>query len=124
MGGHEARHHWEHVGLMLLVAGVLIPPVAWFLDMQASYALVKWACAHGSRAVLLVGPLVSLALVALSTSFSWSCWTKLRGDADQHGARLVDRSLLLALAGLALNALFALLILLSLAPRFLLSPCE
>jgi hypothetical protein len=124
MGSHEARDYWEDTGLMLLMAGFLLAPLAWTIDLQASYALVKLACARGSRALLLVGPAFSLSLIALGTSCSWSCWRKLRGDADQHGARQIDRSLLLALSGLAMNAIFALLIVLSLVPRLVLSPCE
>jgi hypothetical protein len=37
---------------------------------------------------------------------------------------MVDRSLLLALLGLAMNAIFGLMILTSYAPRYFLSPCE
>ncbi len=124
MGSHEARDYWEHVGLMLLIGGLLLAPFAWLLDMQVSYATVKWACEHDRRAALLLMPAGSLAIIAAGTAMSWSCWTKLRGTASETGARMIDRSYLLAVAGLALNALFALLILTSFAPRYLLSPCE
>jgi hypothetical protein len=124
MGGHEARHHWEHVGLMMLVGSVLLPPFAWLLDMQVSYALVKWACAHGRRDVLLMMPLGSLALVATAGWMAWSCWRALQREASPGGARMEDRSYFLALTGLAMTAVFGLLILASLAPRYLLSPCE
>lgn len=124
MGSHEARDYWEHVGLILLVAGFLLAPLAWLLDMLVSYAMVKWTCEQGYRTALLLVPIGSLALIAAATTMSWSCWTKLRGDADQHGARMVDRSYMLALAGLSMNAIFALLIVTSLVPRLVLSPCE
>jgi hypothetical protein len=124
MGGHEARSHWEHVGLMMLIGGLLIGPFAWLLDLQISYASVKWACANNKRALLLALPIGSLALLAAGTWMSWSSWTKLRGDASNEGARMEDRSYFLAISGLALNALFALLILTSFVPRYFLSPCE
>ena len=124
MGGHEAEHYWEHVGLRMLMAGFLLGPLAWFLDLQVSYALVKWACRSDARGVLLAIPIGSLALVGLGAWMSWSCWTKLRGTADPEGGRMEDRSYFLALAGLASNGIFALLILTSIAGRYLLSPCE
>lgn len=124
MGGHEAQSYWEHVGLMMLIGGLLIGPAIWFVDLQVSYAAVKWACEHDRRGVILALPLASLAIVAGSTWMSWSSWMKLRGTASQQGAHIEDRSYFLALAGLGLNAVFALLILASFAPRYLLSPCE
>jgi hypothetical protein len=124
MGGHAARSYWEHVGLAKLIGGVLLPPFAWLLDLQVSYATVKWACAADARTVLLLLPLGSLAILAAATWMSWSSWTRLRGEASLDGARVEDRSYFLALAGLAMSALFLLLILTSFAPRYFLSPCE
>jgi hypothetical protein len=124
MRGHAAQDYWEHVGLAKLIGGLLLPPFAWLLDLQVSYASVKWACAADARWVLLVLPIGSLALIVLATWMSWTCWTMLRDDGGLEGARLQDRSYVLALGGLAMSAFFALLILTSYAPRYFLSPCE
>ena len=124
MGGHAARDYWEHIGLAKLMTGLLLPPFAWLLEMQVSYATVKWACAADARWVLLALPLGSIALVTLAAWMSWSCWTMLRGNAGLEGARMEDRSYFLALGGLAMSAVFLLLILTSYAPRYFLSPCE
>jgi hypothetical protein len=124
MGGHAAQNYWEHVGLAKLVVGFLLPPFAWLLDLQVSYATVKWACAADAPEVLLLLPLGSIALVVIAAWLSWSCWTALREDAIPDGGRLQDRSYFLALSGLAMSAVFLLLILTSFAPRYFLSPCE
>jgi hypothetical protein len=124
MGAREARHYWEHVGLAKVIGGVLLPPFAWLLDLQVSYATVKWACAADARGVLLLLPLGSLAIVAFATWMSWSSWMQLRGNASSEGARMEDRSYFLAVAGLSMSAVFLLLILTSFAPRYFLSPCE
>ena len=124
MGGHAARSFWEGEGLIRLVASFLLAPLAWLVDLQASYTLVKWACAADARLVLLLLPAGSLLVIAFATGLAWSCWTRLRGRADEEGARLADRSYFLVLAAFAMNALFALLILTSYAPRIVLSPCE
>jgi hypothetical protein len=124
MGGHEARDYWEHVGLALLLGGLIAGPVGWFLDLQVSYAIVKWTCEHDRQWVLLLVPAGSFAIVAAGSWFSWSCLLKLRSQAIDGGATMVDRSYFLAVTGLGLNALFALLILASLVPRIVLGPCE
>jgi hypothetical protein len=124
MGGHAARSYWEDAGLMMVVGGMLIAPAAWFLDLQISYAIVKWACENDRRSVVMAMPLGSLAVVALGAWMSFSSWAKLRHTAIDEGAHMEDRSYFLALAGLGINAIFALLILTSIVPRYFLSPCE
>jgi len=124
MGARPARHYWEDVGLVKLLAGFLLAPFAWLVDLEVSYVTVKWACANDARGVLFLIPVASLALVAFAGWLSWSCWRTLRADANLQGGRMEDRSYFLALAGLAMAAVFGLLIVTSLAPRYFLSPCE
>jgi hypothetical protein len=123
-GAGPARDYWEGPGLMLLIAGFLLPPLAGFVDLQISYTAVKWACENDGRTVLLLLPLGSLAVIAAGGGMAWSCWTKLRDGGREAGGRMVDRSYFLALAGLAMSALFGLLVLTTMAPRYFLSPCE
>ncbi len=124
MGGHAARSHWDDAGLAMLVGGLLLPPFAWLLDLQVSYAMTKWACENDRRDLVLLMPLGSLALVAVACWMSWTCWRQLRSTAEERGERREDRSYFLALGGLAMSGIFALLILTSIAPRYFLSPCE
>ena len=124
MLAQKPTEYWDHTGLAKLVGGFLLAPLAWLLDLQISYAMVKWACATDRSVMLLLLPLGSLALIGLATWWSWSCWARLRDQATSEGGRLQDRSYFLALAGLAMSAVFGLLIITSYAPRLLLSPCE
>jgi hypothetical protein len=124
MGGHEARDYWEDVGLMRLLAGLLLPMLAWAIDLQASYALVKWVCATSWYAAIWLVPAGSLSLVAIAAQQSWACLQRLRGDADLDGSRMQDRSYFLALSGLAMSALIGLLILDSMFTRTWLNACE
>jgi hypothetical protein len=123
VGGHAARSFWEGTGLMLLFGGLFLAPTAWFLDLQTSYALVKWACRHSSRSVLLLTAAGNLSLIALGSWMSWSCYARLRDMANEEGARMEDRSYFVAVAGLGVNATFALLVLTTAVFR-LISPCE
>lgn len=124
MSGRAARHYWEDVGLMKLVGAFLLAPFAWLLDLEVSYATVKWACENDARYVLLLVPIASLSMIAVAGWMSWSCWRSLHGQANLQGPRMEDRSYFLAFAGLAMTAVFGLLIITSLAPRYFLSPCE
>lgn len=120
----EHASFWDRQGLAMLMAGFVLAPFAWLLDMQISYSMVKWVCEHDRRGLLLALPVGSLAIIAVASWMSWSCLTRLPRDANGEGGRAIDRSYFIAVAGLALNALFGLLILTSFAPRLFLSPCE
>jgi len=124
MAHAHAGSDWDHRQLAVLIGGVLLPPFAWLLDLQVSYSLVKWACATDRSWILFVTPIVSLALIAGAGRMSWSAWNLARRTAREDGERPVDRSYMLALSGLALTVFFGLLVLVSLTPRALLSPCE
>lgn len=125
MGGHPARTYWEDRGLMWLMAGLLLPPAAWFLDLQISYLLVKWICRTGYRGVLFAVSGASLAVIAAAAAMSWACLNRLRtAGVEPEGARREDRSFFLAVSGLVLSATFALLVLVSAIPRALSNPCQ
>jgi hypothetical protein len=123
-GDLHREDYWDRAGLVILIAGFFIGPLSWLVDLQASYSLVKWACNADRRWILIAVPCASLTTVAIGTVLSWMCFARLRARADEAGSHRIDRSYLLALSGLALNLLFGLLILTSLVPRIVLSPCE
>jgi hypothetical protein len=118
------RPYWDDVGLVKLLAGFFLGPAAWGLNLEINYSLVKWACASGTPEALSLLSLGALALVAIGFTLSWRCYAQLRPQADLRGGAVVDRSYFLAVAGLWLNALSALLIVTAGALHFIVSPCE
>ena len=124
MNSESAQPFWKDVGPLVLVAGLLLPPLAWLLDLQTSYAMVKWACENQRRGLILAVPAASLTVVMLAGAMSWWSWTRLRDNTRPDGGRIEDRSYVLAIAGLAMSTLFALLIATTIAQRALLSPCQ
>ena len=124
MADGEPPGYWDHSHLTTLAAGLLLPPLAWLLDMQVSYSLVKWVCANDRHWILFVMPACSLTLTAATTLKSWQTLRQTTHAARDEGGRPIDRSHLLAVSGLAMSVLFGVLILVSLVPRALLSPCE
>jgi hypothetical protein len=124
MADGERPDLWDGGGLLRLVTANLIGGASWALGLQTGYSLVKPACRAdqilwltGVNALALVGALAGLWL-GLST------WRRLRTSASTTGERAIDRSQFMALTAIGLNALFALLILLSTVPQLLQLPCE
>ena len=124
MGGHEARDYWEDWGLVLLWTSMLSGPLAFALNLQVGYALVKWACSRNQTFVLPIVAAVTFALAVWGAWLGWSCLVKLRPSADELGGRIVDRSYFLAVVAIGLNLMLALLIATSAYHPAFLSPCE
>jgi hypothetical protein len=123
MRAEEARQYWDDWGLVLLWSALLAGPIAWGLNLQIGYALVKWACSRGQPLVLTLVAVVALAVALWGIWIGWSCLTQLR-TADEAGGRVIDRSYFMAVVAIGLNILLAFLILTSAYHPLFLSPCE
>ena len=124
MGGHEARGYWEHRGLIWLWTSMLAGPVAFALNLQIGYALVKWACSREQEFLLTLVAAASFGLTAWGAWIGWTCLARLRGTADEQGGRQEDRSYFMAVVAIGLNLLLGLWVLTSAFPPLVLSPCE
>jgi len=124
MGGHEAREYWEDWGLVLLWIAALGGPLAFALNLQIGYALVKWACSREQTFLLTLVAAVTFAGAVAAAAVGWSCLVKVRDAADEQGGRLIDRSYFMAATAVGVDMLLALLIALTVVHHFLLSPCE
>ena len=125
MEQHEcSKQHDDRRELVKLLTAALIGPLAWAVNLQVNYSLVRRACESGHATLLTLMSLVALVAVAGGFVASWRAWVRLRVEADPRGHRVVDRNLFLAVAGLSLNALFVLLILTAGSLHGLVSPCE
>jgi hypothetical protein len=116
--------HLPGSSLAVLMFGLLSGPFAWAFDLQISYSLVKWVCASGNWFVLVASSVGALAVVALGATAAWRRSTGLGDQLDPDGAAGADAGRFLAITAVGLNILFAVLILTSIVPRFVLSPCE
>jgi hypothetical protein len=124
MGGREARDYWEEWGLVLLMTSLLSGPLAFGLNLQLGYAVVKWACASDQRFVPTLIAAVMFGVTLWAAWLAWSCLRQLRDGAHEHGGTMMDRSYFLSLLALGLNGILALLIAVTAVSHFVLSPCE
>jgi len=120
---YPSRDYWEQRGLALLWFAVLAGPAALFANQLAGYALVKWACASGHTFVLTAIAVAMLGVALAGAWVGWRCRERLR-DATEYGGRIIDRSYFLAIVGIGLALVNALVIVMQAYPHFLLSPCE
>lgn len=97
-----------------LWSGILAGPIAFAINLQLRYALVDWACEHGSRSVLLW---IAVPLILVCVAGAFLSWTGLNVHPD-------GRVRFMAYGGLMLSVIFAITILASMIPDLFLSPCD
>jgi hypothetical protein len=104
--------------LLLLWTLFLLAPIAWSLTLSVNFALVHVACERGTRTPLFVLTAVCLlaALAAAVVARRKLAQTPQVGDAAQRSRFMLGLSV-------GMGALFALVIVLSAVPIFLLSAC-
>ena len=99
-------------------------PAAVLVSMQAKYALVPWACSHGSTVLLHAIAFGGLALAGASALTALREWRSAGGawPDDEGGAR--GRSRFMGMLALLLSGASLVVILAQWIPELLLSPCQ
>lgn len=100
---------------------ILAGPAAWAVDLTISYAIVKWTCGGGPPVVLHLITLFALATIAGGAFVAWRCM--LTTD-DSHAAPHIQRDRFMALFGMTMCALFAVIVVAAAIPRWVLDACQ
>ena len=124
MGAQVAVDDVRWLTPLPLWAGILAGPVAWAFDLEASYAVVKWACHTQNQGVLPLITTVSLAVVVGGAGLSWHALMRTSNETSTDGGRPRQRARFMAILGVALCALFALQILAGAIPHWMLDACQ
>lgn len=114
----------EGAGPASLWAGALAGPLAALTQLQVNYALVRWACDRGIEWSLHVVALVALLVTLAAALLSWRNWWRAGGGFEDGGAGVLPRSRFMALVGLMLGLLSALVVVAQWIPVFLYNPCD
>ncbi len=107
-----------------LWTGILAGPIAWAVDLLASYAVVKWVCRTDGHVVLQLITIGSVAIVMVGAAISSAAFMHTRADVPTDGGRPRQRARFMAILGLASCALFALQIVAGAIPHWVLDACQ
>jgi hypothetical protein len=114
--------------------GLFGAPVAWSLQLLASYALVAHGCYPDAEPITMpvvpgLMPLVlgtgaaALAVALLAGGVAWRSWRATQGEHEALLEVGAGRVRFMALAGILLSAVFVLGIVMNTVPLLLLRPC-
>ena len=114
--------------------GLFGAPVAWSLQLLASYALVAHGCypdaepmtmpvVAGLRTLVLETGAAALAVALLAGLSAWRSWRVTRHELEGELEAGEGRTRFMALAGMLLGAVFVLGIVMNVVPMLMLHPC-
>jgi len=107
-----------------LWVGVLAPPLAWLITLQANYSIVTTDCRKAHPAVLWGVMLGSLLLLGVGALAAWRTWKALRARPASLESSGAGRERFMALFGLVESGMFTLVIVATSISTFILSPCD
>lgn len=110
-------------GIAAQWTGVLAGPIAWAIDLGASYTLVKWACGRQHAIVLHLITVGALAIIAVGAFAAWRALAAVPDDAPTDGGGPLDRGRFMAIFGLTMCALFAAVVIAGAIPGWAIDPC-
>jgi hypothetical protein len=105
-----------------LWAGVLVGPMAALIQLQVNYALVLWSCSHRSTWPLHLVSVLALLATIVAVVLPYRLWQRVRIDEDGLGP--AARRKLMAVVGILISTLSALLIIAQWIAVFIYDPCQ
>jgi len=111
-------------GISALWLSILAGPAAWAVDLLLSYSLVQWTCGGGPPVVLHLISVVSLVVIAAGAFAGWQSLQAVPGGAPSDGSQPDQRAYFMALLGLLMCALFAVVVVAEAIPRWILDACH
>lgn len=103
---------------------VLAGPVVWMLSFGADFALSGWTCTWGSKLLLHLVSCAALLLIASAGVAAFGQWRAVGKDLPGESGQAVARARAMAIAGIALNIGFFVVIIAQSIPQLLLVGCE
>jgi hypothetical protein len=107
-----------------LWTGILGGPLIWLVYLEVAYALTPSACIAGHKQVLGAATAVTLLATLAPTLVAWSAWRAAGATTVTEPAHPLARNRFMALSGLGLSGLSALLVAASAIPIIVLGACD
>jgi hypothetical protein len=124
MSGTEEIRGQQVANLIAAWLGLLLPPLAWSMQMGARYALQSWICLHGHHWVSDVIAVAAILVTLAGGVVGWQQRRDLLSDRNrQVSDQLRQRALFMATLGVAMCVSFELVIAAQWLPERILSAC-
>lgn len=107
-----------------LWAGILAGPIAFALNLTATYALVHWTCATDRQSLLHLISVVAFILVLAGSGISWLALQHVPRSLETDGGSPRARARFMALLGLGSSAFFALAVIANAYPQWVIDACQ
>lgn len=108
----------------MLWTGIAAGPIAWFVNLEVSFALAPIACSDRGKLFLHLASAIALLLTLAAGCLSFSQWQMPRTNVEDEATAFYSRRRSMALAGMGLSALFFLVTLAQAIPNLVLGGCE
>jgi len=113
----------EPVSQLVLWTGLLLPPIAWSLQLESVYLLSDYGCAYNNFTPNHIASAALLLLSLMGWMISWLNWRRSGSTWPNGGPGAIPRSRFMSTLGLLTGALFSALIIAQWLPTILGVPC-
>lgn len=110
-------------GLLGLTLGIVTGPIAVLVNEELIYVTNMWACGTGKQLAMHVVPIVCLLVTIGAGLLSLRDWDRVGRGVEDEAATVDSRSRFLALGGMAISSMSALLILAQWLAIFVFGAC-
>jgi hypothetical protein len=107
-----------------LWTGVVLPPLAFLLNLEAAYALVPTACSSRNLLLVHLVHLVCLVLAIFGGFTALRHWRASGGTWPGGAGGRLSRTQFMSGLGMLLGLLFTVVIVAQWIPSFMLDPCQ
>ena len=102
----------------------LTGPAVWFVEQCANFALAPWACTLAWKPALYAVSVAALIVTAAAGFGSWTEWRQTGEAYPAEAGGAIASSRTMAIAGVALSAMFFLVIVAHVISEVILSACD
>jgi hypothetical protein len=120
---NEAVRYTRWPGLLRLTLGVVLGPVVVLVNEELIYVTNMWACGTRMQPAMHIVPIICLLVTVGAGFLSWADWVTLGRGLQEEEATVDARSRFLALTGMGISALSALIILAQWLAIFVFGAC-
>ena len=124
MTGDTEQTFFQRQGIGWLWFGILAGPLAFLLNLQVSYMLVRPVCVTAHHLVLHLVPVGALLLTVSGGVSAWRSWQRARQAESSKAGGVLQRSRFMAETGLLGSGFFILAIVAQWLPNFILNACQ